>query len=112
MYRPYHSIALVLALLLARSEKTRIRISEKTFRLVSGRRTLRDALISNVKDLLEDSGVMMFRLERGGFALIAISAFEGAPSFTLNRTFPNWRTATDAEMATELGVVDPNDEDE
>jgi len=112
MYRPYHSIALVLATLLARSEKTRIRISEKTFRMVSGRKTVRNALTSNVKDWLEDYGVMMFRLDRGGYALVATTAFEGAPSFTLKNTFPEWRRSTDAEMALELGVDDPNDEEE
>lgn len=111
MYRPYHSIALLLSVLLSRSGKTRIRISEKTFRLASGRKTLRDALISNVKDWLEDYGVMMIRLERGGFALVASSAFEGAPSYTLSKAFPDWRKSTDATMAEELGVEDPNEEE-
>jgi hypothetical protein len=111
MYRPYNSIALVLSVLLARSGKTRIRISDKTFRIVSGRTTIREALVSSVRGLLEDYGVLMIRLDRGGYALVASSALEGAPSFTLKTTFPEWRRTSDSEMADELGVEDPAEED-
>lgn len=112
MYRPYHSIALVLAVLLKRSGKSRMRISDATFRLISGRATVRDALISNVKAWLEDYGSLMFRLERGGYAIVAISAFEGAPNQTLRNGFPDWRKATDSSMAAELGVEDPAEDGE
>ena len=112
MYRPYHSIALVLAVLLRRSSSTRIRISEKSFKRISGRNTLRDALIANVKAWLEDYGAMMFRLDRGGFAIVSISAFEGAPSATLRNLFAEWRSATDQAMAEELGLEDATDYDD
>ncbi|HQV03842.1 MULTISPECIES: hypothetical protein [unclassified Novosphingobium] len=111
-YRPYHSIALVLAVVLNRSSSTRIRISEKTFKRISGRSTLRDALITNVKALLEDYGAMMFRLDRGGFAIVAISAFEGAPSATLRSTFPEWNSTSDQAMAEELGLEDADEYDD
>ena len=109
MYRPYHSIALVLVVLLERSGSKRIRISDKTFKRISGRSTLRDALISNVKDWIEDYGAMMVRLDRGGFAVISISAFEGAPSATLGRLFPEWKNTSDQEMAEEVGLENADD---
>ena len=79
MYPSSESVALLLALLLKRAEKTRARISDKTLRSVSGRVTIRDAFIADVRSWLEEVGVMMVRLERGGYALVAISALEGAP---------------------------------
>jgi hypothetical protein len=79
MYPEPRQVALLLAVMITRAGKTRARISEKTIRVISSRTTLRDAFVGNVRVWLEEFGVQMVRLERGGFALIAIEALEGAP---------------------------------
>lgn len=103
MYRSYDHIALILAALLKESGRTRLRISDKTFRMASGRPTaIRRALVEGVEGWLADYGVMMIELDRGGYALIATSALEGAPSTTLKRTLANWKQLTPEELIARL----------
>jgi hypothetical protein len=82
MYPSPQTTALLLAVMLKRAGKTRARISEKTLRQVARRKTLRDAFVSEVHDRLEDFGIVGVSLERGGYAVVAISALEGAPVVT------------------------------
>lgn len=86
-YPTADTVALLLAVLLHRSGKSRARISEKTLKNLSGRtRCLRDAFIAEVQGWAEEYGVIMVRLQRGGFALMSIEALEGAPA-VMAKTF-------------------------
>jgi len=80
--RTAEEAALLLALLLTRSEQTRARVSEKTIRKVSGRRHIRSAFVGMLMDHLADLGINMSELERGGYGLLRSSVLEGAPAIT------------------------------
>jgi hypothetical protein len=80
MYETAQDTALLLAAMLHRSRKTRGRISEKTIKFISQRERLKGAFVTDLRGQLEELGVMMVPLDRGGFALVALSALEGAPS--------------------------------
>jgi hypothetical protein len=80
MKRAIEETAILVAVLLKRAKAKRARISEKTIRVLSRRRTLRVAFLSGLVAALDDLGVHMVELERGGFGLIPISALDGAPS--------------------------------
>jgi hypothetical protein len=77
--------ALLMALLLKRSEQTRARISEATIRKLSGRRHIRSAFISMLLQHLDDLGLNMSELDRGGYGLIKASVLEGAPAVTAKK---------------------------
>lgn len=112
MYRSYDHVALILAALLRESGKSRLRISDKTFRKASGRpSTIRRALVEGVEGWLADFGVMLVELERGGYALVASSALEGAPSATLAKTLPNWKNMSREELMARLELVDESSEE-
>src|ERR1700722_17204965 len=80
MKRTIEQTAILLALLLKRAEAKRARVSEKTIRVLSKRRTLRVAFLTELVAALDDLGVHMVELERGGVGLIPISALDGAPA--------------------------------
>lgn len=114
MNTPYPSIdtvALRLAVLLKRSEKTRARVSEKTLRILSGRSILRDSFVIDVRNALEDLSVVSVRLDRGGFALIATSALEGAPPALVKKLMSEFKDLSDEQLWNELGLPD-NEVDE
>lgn len=77
--------ALLLALLFKRSEKTRVRLSTVTVKKLSKRKHLRTAFIEKLTDQLDDIGLVLIELERGGFGLIPASALNGAPSVTAKK---------------------------
>ena len=81
-YRRSETVALLLAAMLHRSGKTRGRISEKTLKLVARRTNLRGAFETEVSDWLNSYNVWLLPLDRGGWALVAKSALEGAPPLT------------------------------
>lgn len=80
MYETSMDTALLLAVMLRRSKKTRGRVSEKTIKFVSRRERLKGAFLADLRGELEELGVMMVPLDRGGYALVAMSALEGAPT--------------------------------
>lgn len=80
MYPSAKHVALLVAILLKRAEKTRARVSEKTIKNLAGRSTLRTAFTTDLRAWLEDFGVLLVQLDRGGFALVAIASLEGAPT--------------------------------
>lgn len=82
MKRTVEQTSLLVATLLKRSGKRRARISEKTIRVLSKRKTLRDSFKKLLRGELDDLGIHLVQLDRGGFALIAISALEGAEPIT------------------------------
>lgn len=110
-YPSIETVALRLAVLLKRTDKTRARVSEKTFRILSGRTTLRDSFVVSIRNALEDFGVVSVRLDRGGFALIATSALEGAPPALVKNLMPDFRKLTDDKLWSELDLPD-NEVDE
>ena len=85
----YHSAAetaLLIALLMKRSESNRGRISDTTIRLLSNRTTLRNSFLNSLTDALDDLGISMLQTERG-FALIYVKSLNGAPALTAKRLF-------------------------
>lgn len=79
MYPAPRTVALLLAVLMKRAAKTRARISDKTLKVISRRKNLRVKFLGDVRAWLEDCGYQMIELDRGGLALVAISALDGAP---------------------------------
>jgi hypothetical protein len=82
MKRSTEETALLVATLLKRSGKRRARVSEKTIRLLSKRRTLRDSFKGMLRGALDDLDIHLIQLNSGGFAIIEVSALEGAPPIT------------------------------
>jgi hypothetical protein len=78
-YREPETVAVLIATLLRRSGKTRGRMSEKTLKLIARRRNLRGAFEAQLVDWLNYYDVWLIPLDRGGWALLAKSALEGAP---------------------------------
>ena len=78
MYRTAEQTAVLVALVFKRSAAKRARVSERTIRVLSKRRSLRVAFIESLNRALDDLGVHMIELERGGFGLIPVSALDGA----------------------------------
>ncbi len=107
-YPSPETVALRLAVLLKRTEKTRARVSDRTLRILSGRTTLRDAFVISIRSTLEEYGVVAVRLDRGGFALIATSALEGAPPALVKNLMPDFKKLTDERLWIELDL--PEDE--
>jgi hypothetical protein len=80
MQRTAAQTAILLALLFKRANAKRARISERTIRVVSRRRSLRVAFLDRLRGELDDLGLHIIELERGGFGLIPIGALDGAAS--------------------------------
>lgn len=102
--------ALRLAVMLKRSGKARARISEKTLRIVSRRTFLRDAFVVELRGILEELGIVLVRIPRGGFVLITIASLEGAPPITA-RAHPEVRRMDQRDLEIELALDDPDDEE-
>lgn len=77
--RDARTTALLVALLLKRSEKTRGRMSEKTLETLSRHERIRARFFDNVRRELDNLGVVIVELSRGGYGLLLASALEGAP---------------------------------
>lgn len=103
--------ALRLAVLLKRSGKSRARISDKTFRLAGERTTLRDAFVIDVRHALEDLGILVLRISRGGFALITADALEGAPAILIKHLMTDMRKLKEDDLWKELDLEKPDDEE-
>ncbi len=125
MYPPPRSVAVLIATLLHRTGKKRARITGKTLRYISGRTTIRDAFKSEVRNWLDEFGVVMVSLEqRGGFALVARSALEGAPpvlarshivdeirQLARDRIADEHRRTIEERLFEEIGIEPPVDEE-
>lgn len=117
--RTAYETALLLALLLLRSDKPRARVSELTVKKLSNRSILRDAFLGYLKSELEEFNVVMARLKRGGFALVDISSLEGAPAIVakavLQETLQGLKSGevSMTDIEDELGIDPaPVDDDE
>jgi hypothetical protein len=85
MKRTTEQTAVLVALLLKRSGQKRARLSENTVRVLSRRRTLRDAFKDRLRAELDDIGLHLVQLERGGFGIIPITALDGAVAITAKK---------------------------
>ena len=85
MKRTTEETAILVALLLKRSGQKRARLSESTIRVLSKRKTLRDAFKERLRSELDDIGIHIVQLERGGFGIIPINALDGAPAITAKK---------------------------
>lgn len=85
MKRTAEQTALLIALLLKRGGGTRARVSENTIRKVAKRRHLRWAFKDQLTKELDDLGLLLVEIDRGGFGLQRYSALDGAPALTAKR---------------------------
>ena len=78
--------ALLIALLFKRANKTRARISAKTVLVLSKRKKyIRTSFLEMLTPELDDLGLVLIELERGGFGLIPTGALNGAPAITAKK---------------------------
>lgn len=85
MKRTPEETALLLHRLLSRSEQKRARVSNATIRRLSNRRHLRAAFINLLDAYLEDMGLILLELERGGYGMMYASTLEGAVPITAKK---------------------------
>ena len=117
VYPAAQQVALLLALMQKRAERTRSRLSEKTLKNLASRTVLRDAFIYELRQALEDLGILLVRLDRGGFALVTISALDSARPILVREYVATERAALrdgslDAQsLLAELGLSDGEDEE-
>ena len=89
MRRSPTETALLIALLLKRSQRKRGRVSIATIRRLSKRKHVRGSFIELLGKYLGDLGVVLIEIDRGGYAIIASSALDGAPPLTARRYLLN-----------------------
>ncbi len=102
-YREPETVAILIAAMLRRSGRTRGRISDKTLKLIAERKNLRGAFEAQLINWLNYYDVWLVPLDRGGWALVAKSALEGAPPLTAANHLG------DVLRALRRGAFDPTD---
>jgi hypothetical protein len=85
MTRTVEDTAILVKLLLVRSDQKRARISEKTIKLVARRQRLKAGFIRELQSKLDDHGLLLVELSTGGYGLVTSSALEGAPTITAKK---------------------------
>jgi hypothetical protein len=80
MRRTSDETAVLIALLVLRSQQKRARISEKTIRKLAKRRRLRVAFLAELKNDLEDRALVMIELDDGSWGLMPSRGLQGAPT--------------------------------
>jgi hypothetical protein len=80
--------AMLVAVLFKRAALKRARISNLTIRRLSNRRSIRTAFLRSLIDHLDDRGLILVELERGGYGLIPSSSLDGAPAITAKKYLP------------------------
>ncbi len=81
---PVETVALLLAVLLRRSGKSRARISDKTLRIIAHRKSLRGAFDVELRGWLEYYGIWFNPLDRGGWIMVEKTSLEGAQPIAAN----------------------------
>ncbi len=124
MHRTTEQTAVLLALLFKRANLKRARISEKTIRVLSKRRSLRAVFLQGLRAALDDFGLHMIELDRGGFGLIPVSALDGAQAILAKNYISedlktlrqqekqNRQEKAFADLREEVAVGEENDTDE
>lgn len=110
--RTAQQTALLLAVLLKRSNQTRARVSNKTVMEFRGGK-LYASFVTSLRTELEDLGVLLAELDRGGFGLLKISTLEGAKALTPDRVFTSEELLStssfaDNAMFAELDLEEPD----
>jgi hypothetical protein len=83
--RTVYQTAVLLAVILNRSEQNRARVSSKTIRVLAGRQNLRSAFVVELTAALAEFGWILFELASGGFGAVQAKALEAAKSATAKR---------------------------
>lgn len=107
--------ALLIAVMLRRSGEKRARMSEKTLRLVSGRKKLRTAFVYSVMEVLQrDIGICMTELDLGGYGLMYVKSLEAAKTITAKKFLDGLhrQTLTEKQEDELWDEVLPEDSDE
>lgn len=84
MKRTPAETALLAALLFKRAGQNRARLSESTIRVLSGRAHLRTVFLESLRSELDDLGFVFIEISRG-YALLPLSALNGAPAITAKK---------------------------
>jgi len=77
--------AVLLSLLLRRSGQKRARVSLETIRHLAKRKQLRHVFIDLLDEQLDELGVVLIEITRGGYGLLLASTLDGAPSITAKK---------------------------
>ena len=101
MHRTYEHIASLLLLLQKRSGKARIRISQKSIQEISGRLTIKSALIEHINEWIDHEAILI-KLNRGGYTMISQSTLEGVHPLKIGDIIPDWKKLTIEEIDNEL----------
>lgn len=88
-YRSAEEVALLLYKLLENSGQKRGRVSDTTIRLLSKRTLLRHKFLEDLTSHLEEIGIILSELHRGGFGMMYASLLEGAPAITAKKYMKN-----------------------
>ena len=80
----YHT-AVLLSVILNRSELSRARVSGKTIKLLAVRQNLRSAFVVQLTATLAEFGWILFELPGGGFGAVQAQAIEAAKTVTAKR---------------------------
>lgn len=82
---PSDETAVILATMMYRAEMTRARVSDKTIRLVSGRKRVEGSFRVRLNEDMAELGFVIVPLESGGQAVVKISALEAAKTLTASK---------------------------
>ncbi|MGD0958886.1 MAG: hypothetical protein ABSB19_03685 [Methylomonas sp.] len=85
--RTSEETAVILAALLKKADATRARISDKTIKLVSGRKRLEGSFRISLDADIAEYGYIIVKLESGSQAIVKISALESAKTITVKKMF-------------------------
>ena len=112
--------AILLTLLLKRSGQNRARISSNTIRRLAKRTHIRAAFVQVLMQRLDEIGLILIELDRGGYGLIRSRALDGAPTITakkylvedLKKLKQGKLNISDirAEVEEEIGIDEQDDE--
>jgi hypothetical protein len=114
LYRTARHTALFIALILKRSQKTRIRFGESTMRKLAERKKLRGAFVLEAQLAAMDVGVILVELNRGGFGAMWAAALDGAASVTAKSLVPlaERKKLTEEKLLAELDLPAPAEEED
>lgn len=107
---PYQT-ALLLALLFKQAAGSRGRFSEATLKKVGKRERLKSAFITSVRDSLDDLGFAFLEIDRG-YAMVPMTALNGAPAITVKKYMPNLGKGKNldfGQIEQELGLDEDDD---
>ncbi|SDL83794.1 hypothetical protein [Paracoccus chinensis] len=118
-YRSAEDTILLLRLLMLRASQSRARVSKKTIMHLASRKRLRAAFLSPLMEIGLEEGLLLVELDSGMFAVVNLSALEGAKVVTGKQVFTDQerRAITDGsidmdQIAKELGDDEDDEEDD